>query len=308
MVAVAGAQDDGIDMRGRAVLEGCGIAVDLFQQRHFFPVRRPVKAHGSRAVRNGDRLAAVFPALRSDVFGGIGGADDQDVLARELARIAEIMRMQNAPVEGVEARKFRHVRGAEVAGCHHDMVEFFGIGVIVLQVVDGDGELARRRIMGNMPDRRAEPDPGAHPGAVHPAFDIVEQHRARRVAGDLFAEMFLKGVIGKFQPFLRAVRPQIAVHGAVDRLAIFVQPGPPGVIPQPAPVVLLFEADDLGDLGALLRRRLERPQLCQSRRSRPDHRYPFRHHILSVLAQPTGRIFGKTLPRNSTDCQIFFLL
>jgi hypothetical protein len=63
--------------------------------------------------------------------------------------------------------------------------------------------------------------------------------------------MLLEGVVGELQALLGAVRPQITVHGAMDRLAELVEPGAPCVVPQTAPVRLLLVADDLRNLGPL---------------------------------------------------------
>jgi hypothetical protein len=38
----------------------------------------------------------------------------------------------------------------------------------------------------------------------------------------------------------------------VDGFTIFIESGAPSVFPQTAPVILLLEADHLGDLGSLL--------------------------------------------------------
>jgi hypothetical protein len=73
--------------------------------------------------------------------------------------------------------------------------------------------------------------------------------------------MFFEGVVSEFQAFLWAVGPQVAVHAAVDRLAVFIQTGAPGVVPHAAPVFLLFIADQFRDVRALVPRRLEGPQL-----------------------------------------------
>ena len=52
------------------------------------------------------------------------------------------------------------------------------------------------------------------------------------------------------------------MHG----VAMLVEAGAPGVVPQPAPVGLLLEAHHLGDLRALGLGRRERPKLGQTRR------------------------------------------
>jgi hypothetical protein len=130
------------------------------------------------------------------------------------------MGMQHAAVELVETGVFRHVRHAEVARGDDDIVEVLGIHPVGLQVMHRDGEVALVLVVVDHPDRGAEADPVADPCLLHPALDIVEQHGARRIAGDLLAEMLFKGIVGELQPLLRAVRPQVAVHAAMDRLAV----------------------------------------------------------------------------------------
>ena len=253
MVPVAGAQDDRIDHLGGAILEGRGIAFDLLQQRHFFPVVGPVEPHRVGPVRYGHRFAAVFPALRADVFGGIAGADKQNVFPGKLAGIAEIMGMQDAAVEPLKAGEFGNIGRGKMARRHDHMIEHLGIGVILHQIMCCDGEPSIR-VLHHRAHRGAEPDPVAHPRLFHPAFDVIEQHGARRIAGDLLAEMLLECVIRKFQTLFRAVRPKIAIHRAMHRLAVFIDTGPPAIVPQPTPVVLLFETDHFGDFGPFARR------------------------------------------------------
>ena len=263
VVLVAGAQDDRIDALGRAVLEGGGVDVDSLQQRPFFPIVGPFEAHRRGAVAVGDRLCAVLPALRADVLGRVAGADDQDVLAGEFAGVAEVMGVQDAAVETVEAGEFRHVRGREMARGDDDVVEFLGIAVILRQVLHGNGELLGVFVPGHHAHGGFEADPLAHAGLVHAAFDVVEENRARRIGGDLLAEMLFEGIVGELQALLGAVRPEIAVHRAVDGLAILVEAGAPRVVPQAAPVGLLFEADNFRDIGALRRGGLKCSQLCE---------------------------------------------
>jgi len=73
VMQVAGAKNDGVHIGGRTVFEGAGIRLDILQQRHFFDVVGPLVACRSTCwpgvVRDGDRLAAVLPALRGDVLG-----------------------------------------------------------------------------------------------------------------------------------------------------------------------------------------------------------------------------------------------
>ena len=192
VVLIAGAQDDRIDLLRRAVLEIGRVFIDMGQQRHLLPVRGPVKPHRRRAVRHRQRPGAVFPALRPDILGRIGGADQQDILVLELHRVAEIMGMQDAAIVIRKTLEFRHVRGREMARGDDDMVEILGIHPVGHKVMRGDGELAAALVILNKAHRRAKPDPIPHPGLVDPPLDIVEQHGARRIAGDLLAEMFLE--------------------------------------------------------------------------------------------------------------------
>ncbi len=51
---------------------------------------------------------------------------------------------------------------------------------------------------------------------------------------------------------------------------MLVEAGAPGVVPQAAPVGLLFETDDFRNVGALVGSRFEGPELCQAGRSGAD--------------------------------------
>ncbi len=67
-------------------------------------------------------------------------------------------------------------------------------------------------------------------------------------------------LFGELQAFLGSVGPKIAVHAAVNRFAEFIEAGAPSVVPETAPIILLFEADDLRDVGALGGGGLEGPE------------------------------------------------
>jgi hypothetical protein len=54
-------------------------------------------------------------------------------------------------------------------------------------------------------------------------------------------------------------------------IAVLVEPGAPGVVPQSTPVALLLETSDLGYLGTLSASLLEGVQLCQPAWSGADH-------------------------------------
>ena len=59
-------------------------------------------------------LAAILVALRSDIFGGIAGAYQQDVLALEFTGIAKIMGMKNTSVESLHSLELRDIRRGEM--------------------------------------------------------------------------------------------------------------------------------------------------------------------------------------------------
>src|SRR5262245_14827346 len=82
--------------------------------------------------------------------------------------------------------------------------------------------------------------------------------------------MMIEGVVGELQDFLGSIRPQIAVHAGVNQLAIFIGACAPSVVPQAAPIALLLEADNLGDLSSLGFRLLECAQLAEPTGPRSD--------------------------------------
>ncbi|AUW47048.1 hypothetical protein CUJ84_pRLN2000510 (plasmid) [Rhizobium leguminosarum] len=134
-------------------------------------------------------------------------------------------------------------------------------------------EFLRLIVEANHAHRRAETYPVADVRLLDAALDVIPEHGARRIGGDRLAEMLLEGIIGEFEAFLRAVRPEVAIHAAMDRLAIFVEAGAPGIVPEAPPIRLLFEADDLRDFGALLGGRLKGAQLRQPGRTGTDDGY-----------------------------------
>ena len=261
IVQITGAHDDGVEIARGAVLEVAGLAFHPHQKRLFFPVFRPFEAHRLRTVAVGDEARAVFIALRADILGRVAAADQKNVLALEFQRVTEVVRVHDAAGEFLDAVEMRHVGRREVARRDHYIVEFLGIDLVRIPVVHGDGELAAGIGIGDHAHGTVEAHPFAHVGLFDAALDVVPQNGAGRVGRDRVAEMLLERIVGEFQAFLRAVRPEIAVHAAVDGVAVFVGAGAPGVVPQAAPVRLLFEADDFGDLGALACCGLKGPEL-----------------------------------------------
>src|SRR5438477_7715936 len=57
----------------------------------------------------------------------------------------------------------------------------------------------------------------------------------------------------------------------MHRLAIFVDAGAPGIVPQASPIVLLLEAHHLGDFRLLLGRRLKGPKCREARGACADN-------------------------------------
>ena len=76
MVFVAGAQDHRVNIAAATVFEIGGVAVYMGQQGDLGPGVGPGLAHGRGAMADGDRLCAILPALRPDVFGGVGRANN----------------------------------------------------------------------------------------------------------------------------------------------------------------------------------------------------------------------------------------
>ncbi len=227
-------------------------------------------------MAEGDRGRPVFVALDADVLGRIARPDDEDVLALELVGAAEVMRVHDAARKLFQPLEIGNVGGREVARRHHDEIEGLGQHLVLDEILDRDGEELRLGVERDMPDGVAELHVFADVAALDPARDIIVQHGPRRVGRDGPAEMLLERVIGEFQAFLGAVGPEVAVHAAVHRLAIFVEAGPPRVVPEAAPVVLLFVADDLRDLGAEPPSRFEGPELGETAGTCTDDRNPHR--------------------------------
>ncbi len=63
------------------------------------------------------------------------------------------------------------------------------------------------------------------------ALDVVVQDGARRIGRNGAAEMLLEAIVGELEALLGTVRPEIAVHAAMNRLAVLVRAGAPRVVP-----------------------------------------------------------------------------
>src|SRR5579863_7676981 len=181
------------------------------------------------------------------------------------------MGVHDAAGELVEPVERRHVRRGEMPGCDDDLVEFLGPGPAVVPGLDGYCELPGLLVVADPPGGGVELDVLAKVGFLGPPGDVVVQHFARRERRDRLPEVLIEGVVGELEALLRPVGPQVAVHAPVYRVAVLVEPGAPGVVPQSTPVALFLETGDLGYLGALVASLLEGVQLGQPAWSSANH-------------------------------------
>ncbi|MNL06030.1 hypothetical protein D3C87_1266530 [compost metagenome] len=202
---IPGAQDDRVDLFAGAILEMCGLADHMGEQRYFGKGLRPIKAHRLGAIAESNRFGAVLVALRADVFCRVTAANQKQIFALKLARIAEIMGVQYATGKLLQAFEVRRVGGRKVPGGDDDVIEFFGDQLVLLEVAHGDRELAGALVIGNPMHRCIEADVLAHIAFGDAADDVVTQHGAWRVGGNRPAEVFFEGVVGELQAFLGAV-------------------------------------------------------------------------------------------------------
>ena len=180
------------------------------------------------------------------------------------------MGVQDTPGELLEAFEVRDLGRRKVpAGVDH-VVELLAGQCVAVVVVGLHGKALAGLIESHLAHRIVEADVVAHSGFFDPALDVVPQHFTGRVRGDGATKMLFEGVVGELQALFRPVRPQVAVHAAVHRLAVFIQAGAPGVVPHATPIVLLLVTHQLGDLGALVTGRLEGSKLRHAARAGTD--------------------------------------
>src|SRR5512143_3728593 len=265
-----------------------GLAVDLGEESPLVHPRRPFESHRLSPPAHGDGFRSVFVALEPDILGGVARAYDEQILALEFVGAAEVVGMEHAAREGLDARKLRNVRRREMAAGHDDIIERVGMKRMILEVLDRDVEFAGRLVEKHVAYGGRELDPRPDPGILGAPGDVVVQHLARRVGGDRLLEMVVESVIGELKSFLRAVRPQIPVHAAMHRLAVLVETRAPRVIPQAAPIALLLVANDLRDARTLHLRLLEGSHLAEAARPRADDGNT-NCHDLTPLARSDAR-------------------
>src|SRR5207247_1362815 len=124
-------------------------------------------------------------------------------------------------------------------------------------------ELSGLLVVADPPDGGVELDEPADVVRPGPSGDVVVKHLARRERRDRLPEVLIEGVVGELEALLGPVGPQVAVHAPVYWVTVLVEPGAPGIVPQPTPVALLLETNDLGYLGTASASFLEGLQLCQ---------------------------------------------
>src|SRR6185369_11357109 len=158
----------------------------------------------------------------------------------EFPGISEVMGVHDAAGELAKPLERRHVRRGEVPARDDDLVELLGPGLAVVPGLHGYGELPGLLVVADPPDGGIELNEPAHVVRLGPPGDVVVKHLARRERRDRLPEVLIEGVVGELEALLGPVGPQVAVHTPVYRVAVLVEPGTPGVVPQPTPVALLL--------------------------------------------------------------------
>ena len=96
---VAGAEHDYIDIVCGPVLEEGGLPLEPLHQRPLLDGVWPVEAHGFGSPGADDPLGPVLDCLESDVLGGVAGAHQQQGLALKLARVTEVVSVEDTAGE-----------------------------------------------------------------------------------------------------------------------------------------------------------------------------------------------------------------
>ena len=154
------------------------------------------------------------------VLRGVAGADDEQPLALELQRVPEIMGVQHAAGEAVDALEARHVRDREVAGGHDHVVELLLAVRLRLQIRRAHREPAGRLESTGRPGPRCRTARAcARPISPPGRGCVVVEDRVGREGRYGLAEMLFERIVPELQRLLRPVRPQVPVHAAMHRLA-----------------------------------------------------------------------------------------
>jgi len=143
-VEIAGAKEDSIDVSAASVFEGNRVSIDRGQQGTLLDLGRPVVAHRLGPPRADDVFGAVFDALKRDVLGGIGGADEKKSFPFELVRVAEVVSVHHATGELFDSGEGGDVWGGIMAGSDDDVGEALcGQHDIFLEILGNDCKVIR---------------------------------------------------------------------------------------------------------------------------------------------------------------------
>mmetsp|Transcript_29430 Transcript_29430/g.77363 ORF Transcript_29430/g.77363 Transcript_29430/m.77363 type:complete len:512 (+) Transcript_29430:796-2331(+) len=246
VVAVARAEDDCVKAGAvQAALEGGIAAAHGREHGHLLDGGRPAVAHGRGAVADDDARRAELDQLQRNVLGGVAAADDEDALAGELSRVAEVVGVEDAAGERLETVEGGDVGHREVARGDEDVVVLRDRNLGGLCVLRADGEDAGGGVEGHVADDGVEVDKALEVVLGGAREDVVAEDLAARIRRGGLASVLVEGVVGVLEALLGAVGPEVVVHARVDGLARAVHARLPGEVPLSAPVVALLEADDV---------------------------------------------------------------
>ncbi len=183
------------------------------------------------------------------------------------------MGVQDAAFEFVHSFKERYIRCREVTVSDDHVIKSFFNLFVVDEVMCRYGEFVLVLMIVNVSDRVTKPAPFTYTGFFNTSLYIVCKNFPRGKTCDRFAKVLVERVICKLETFFRAVGPQITVHRAMYRFAVFIKTRTPGIVPQAAPVLLFFKTNYFGNIFTILLCRLECPQGCSAAWSGPDDCY-----------------------------------
>ena len=96
---VAGAEQDHINVLCGSIFEEGSFPLKPLHKWPLLDGVWPVEAHGFGSPGADDLLGPVLDGLKSDVLGGVARAHQQQRLALELARVAEVVSVEDTPGE-----------------------------------------------------------------------------------------------------------------------------------------------------------------------------------------------------------------
>ena len=98
-VEVASAEQDHINVLCGTIFEEGSLPLKPLHQRPLLDGVWPLEAHGFGSPGADDPLGPVLDALERDILGGVAGAHQQQRLALELARVAEVVSVEDTAGE-----------------------------------------------------------------------------------------------------------------------------------------------------------------------------------------------------------------